>query len=142
MLSPRYFNRGDFVTFEGPALKTDNKPNDWGEWCTTWGEGWDHNAGGNFSNGFILGNFAKARALDINMNLGIGPDKDGELNPKHLHDMAVVAELWKDTWSSPFRAATPRKPWGCKSVLKRAMTSSRGRRSSRSAPPPKTPVPA
>ena len=91
VLSPRFFNRGDYITFEGPVLKTDKKPNGWSEWCTTWGSGWDYNAGGNYANGLILGNLARARSLDINMNLGIGPDKDGELNPKHLRDMAVVS---------------------------------------------------
>jgi len=95
VLSPRYFQKGDFITFEGPELKTDKKPNGWGEWCTTWAEGWSFTHGPCFADGFILGELATARSLDINMLLGVGPDKDGELNPGAYDKMAVVAGWMK-----------------------------------------------
>jgi alpha-L-fucosidase len=95
VLSPRYFHDGDYITFEGPKLKTDKKPNGWAEWCTTWTDGWDYQAGPFYSDGFILGNLAKARSLDINMLLGIGPDAQGEFSPVAYKNMAVVANWMK-----------------------------------------------
>lgn len=92
VLSPRYFRKGDFVTFEGPVLKTDQKPNGWAEWCTTWTQGWAYNSKDPFyANGFVLASLAKARSLDINYLLDVGPDADGELHPDAYKNMAVVA---------------------------------------------------
>jgi len=92
VLSPRYFKHGDYITFEGPALKTAQKPNGWAEWCTTWTQGWAYNAKDPFyADGFVLGNLAKARALDINYLLDVGPDEQGELHPDAYKNLAIVA---------------------------------------------------
>lgn len=92
VLSPRYFWKGDFVTFEGPTLKTVSKPNGWAEWCATWTKGWAYNGKDPFyANGYILGSLAKARSLDINYLLGIGPDAQGELHPSAYKNMAEIA---------------------------------------------------
>lgn len=95
VLSPRYFHKGDYITFEGPKLKTDKKPNGWAEWCTTWTDGWAYNPAPLYANGFVLGNLAKARSLGINCLLDVGPDADGELHPNAYKGMAVVAEWMK-----------------------------------------------
>jgi alpha-L-fucosidase len=101
VLSPRYFKNGDYVTFEGPKLKTDTKPNGWAEWCTTWTQGWSYNPVDPFyAGGFVLGSLAKARSLDINYLLDVGPDADGELHPEAYRNMAIVAG-----WMQRHRAA-------------------------------------
>lgn len=95
VISPRYFHKGDYITIEGPVLKAGRKPNGWAEWCTTWTKGWAYSPEPLYANGFILGNLAKARSLDINVLLGVGPDAQGELSPNAYQGMAVVADWMK-----------------------------------------------
>lgn len=96
VLSPRYFQKGDYVTFEGGTLDTDRKPNGWGEWCTTWGKAWSYRKNDTQATcGYILGKLATARSLDINMLLGIGPNSNGELHPDSYKNMAILAGWMK-----------------------------------------------
>ncbi|WP_162175056.1 alpha-L-fucosidase [Paraburkholderia mimosarum] len=109
VLSPRYFHDGDYVTFEGPALETREVARDyWAEWCTTWTQGWAYNDAPFYANGFVLGNLALARSLNINYLLDVGPDAHGELHPNAYKDMAVVADWMKVNGAAVRAGALPR----------------------------------
>lgn len=108
VLSPRYFHDGDFLSFEGPALKTrDVMRNTWAEWCTTWTQGWSYNDAPFYATGFELGNLALARSLNINFLIGVGPDANGELHPQAYRSMAEVAEWMKANRSAVQAGALP-----------------------------------
>lgn len=99
VLSPRYFNNGDYLSYEGPDLlgniKEKGIPNGWSEWCTTWVKNWDYSPEEYYANGMILGNLAIAHSFGINCLLGIGPDAQGELAPNAYKNMKVVADWMK-----------------------------------------------
>jgi alpha-L-fucosidase len=96
VLSPRYFHAGDYNTYEGPVLKTDKAARgNWAEWCTTWTQGWSYTKTPYYAAGFELANLAKARALNINLLLNVGPDANGELPVAAYRNLATVAAWMK-----------------------------------------------
>lgn len=108
VLSPRYFHDGDFVTFEGPTLKTSQiARKHWAEWCTTWTKGWAYNDAPFYANGYELGNLALARSLNMNFLIGVGPDARGELHPEAYRSMAEVAGWMKLNRPAVQAAALP-----------------------------------
>lgn len=95
VINPRLHGRGDFITYER-QLTTERVAAGWAEFCNTWTNAWPHVAGARFrANGFVLGQFVKARSLGINYLLGVGPMSTGEFTPEIYQNMAVVAGWMK-----------------------------------------------
>jgi alpha-L-fucosidase len=106
VINPRLHGKGDFVTYER-TLNTDKPADGWAEFCNTWTNSWPHVAGAEFrANGFVLGQFVRARSLGINYLLGVGPMSTGEFTPEIYQNMAVV-EQWMNVNSPSVRGAKP-----------------------------------
>jgi len=100
VINPRLHNTGDYVTYER-TLATDKVATGWAEFCNTWTNSWPHVNGARFrANGFILGQFVKARSLGVNYLLGIGPMSTGEFTPEIYQNMSVVGEWMKENGAS------------------------------------------
>ena len=92
IINPRMHKAGDFVTFER-ALKIDKPIGTWGELCDTWTTAWPHVEGLPFrAPHHILGNLGRARSLNVNYLLGVGPTRDGAFVPDIYQNMKIVGE--------------------------------------------------
>jgi alpha-L-fucosidase len=106
VINPRLHGKGDFVTYER-NLTTDKVADGWAEFCNTWTSAWPHVAGAEFrANGFVLGQFVRARSLGINYLLGVGPMSTGEFTPEIYQNMAVI-EQWMNANGAAVRGAKP-----------------------------------
>lgn len=106
VINPRLHGRGDFVTYER-TLNTDKVAEGWAEFCNTWTNAWPHVAGAPFrANGYVLGQFVKARALGVNYLLGVGPMSTGEFTPEIYQHMAVI-EGWMKLNGKSVRGTKP-----------------------------------
>ena len=100
VINPRLHGHGDFVTYER-TLGTDKVATGWAEFCNTWTNAWPHVAGAKFrADGFVLGQFVRARSLGVNYLLGVGPMSTGEFTPEIYQNMAVVAGWMKQNGRS------------------------------------------
>lgn len=93
VMNPRMHGKGDFITYERNPPEED--PGDvWAEFCNPWTTSWADSKTRPFrSNGFILGQFAAARAWGVNYLLGVGPEADGTL-PNAVYENMKTVEGW------------------------------------------------
>jgi alpha-L-fucosidase len=106
VVNPRLHNRGDYRTFER-RLPIDKPVKTWAEFCDTWTNNWPHVADAPFrAPGYVLGNFAAARALGVNFLLGVGPTADGEFVEDIYKNMTVLGD-WLRRNGAAVRDTTP-----------------------------------
>lgn len=93
VINPRMHGKGDFMTFERIPPQKD-PGNIWAEFCDPWTGSWANSNTQPFrSNAYVLGELVSARAMGVNLLLGVGPTSDG-IFPEAVYQNMKVVEVW------------------------------------------------
>jgi alpha-L-fucosidase len=96
VINPRLHGAADFVTHER-VIKKKEVAKTWAEFNNPWSVLWtyDRRADRFRSDASVLGDLTMCRALGMNYLLGVGPDKDGKLDPIVYSGLKRV-KAWMD----------------------------------------------
>jgi alpha-L-fucosidase len=114
VINPRLHGRGDFITYER-TLGTAKVATGWAEFCNTWTTGWSHQEIPFRAPGFVLGQLATCRSLQVNYLLGVGPMATGEFCDGIYQNMAIVRD-WMKTHRTAVTRTKPLPPGESASV--------------------------
>ncbi|MCT4589967.1 MAG: alpha-L-fucosidase [Carboxylicivirga sp.] len=99
VVNPRFHGKGDFKTYER-VLKINTVSKQWAEFCDTWNGYWPYVEAEYRSNGYVLADFVKCRALGINYLIGFGPMASGDFPSVAYKNMNVIGKWLKKNGKS------------------------------------------
>ena len=105
IINPRLHGHGDFVTYER-SLRPTKPVTGWAELCDPWTGIWSHSDNAFRSDGFVLGELARCRAVGVNFLLGVGPMSSGSFCDGIYKNMSIVQD-WMKTNGESIRGTKP-----------------------------------
>ena len=91
VVNPRFFGKGDFKTHER-HIRISEPETGWAEFCKPWASSWAYTRDPFRANGHIFAEYAKARSLNMNFLLGVGPDASGQLTEASYENMRALTK--------------------------------------------------
>ena len=101
VVSPRFFGKGDYKTFEQERALPTTKQDGWAELCvTSTGWDWGYTNKPMKSSAFLMDYLIKSRAVNTNFLLNYGPTKDGVFSNNTYDQLKDFAQWMKINGSS------------------------------------------